>query len=90
MSAVVRPLAQSVQIHFERRVHTIQRSDQAWYIWFDDQTREGPFAAVAIAVPAPAARLLLGGIEVLAEPLERVRMSPCWSLMMRFDETVLP
>ena len=90
MSAVVRPLAESVRIHFERSVHTIQRDEKGWFIWFDDQTREGPFSAVALAVPAPEARLILGSLEELAEPLERVRMSPCWSLMLRLDKPVLP
>ena len=90
MSAVVRPLAESVRIHFEKRVHTIKREDRSWYIWFDDQTKEGPFSAVVVAVPAPEAKLILGHIEHLAEPLERVRMAPCWSLMLRFDQQVLP
>ena len=86
MSAVVRPLAESVRIHFERRVHTIRREGRSWYIWFDDQSKEGPFSAVVVAVPAPEAKLILGHIDELASPLERVRMAPCWSLMMRFAQ----
>ena len=90
MASMVRPLAESVRIHANRRVHTIQRVDKGWYVWFEDETSMGPFAAVAITVPAPQARLLLGGLDDLAEPLSRVRMSPCWTLMARLDEPVFP
>lgn len=90
MSAVLRPLAESVRIHTSRKVHTIQRVDKGWRIWFDDESYAGPFAAVAIAVPAPEAMLLLGPLDSLAEQLSRVRMAPCWSLMLRLDGSVLP
>lgn len=88
MSSIVRPLAESVRMNFGRRVHTLQRVDKSWYLWFDDQTSAGPFAAVAVAVPAPEALLLLGRLDELAEPLSRVRMSPSWSVMVRLDEGI--
>lgn len=90
MHSIVRPLAESVRMHFERRAHTIERVDKGWYIWFDDETRAGPYAAVAIAVPAPAASLLLGRLDELAEPLSRVRMNSSWALMVRLDQKVFP
>jgi renalase len=90
MSAVLRPLAESVRIHTSKTVHTIQRSEKGWHIWFDDASQAGPFAAVAFAVPAPEARLLLGPVEGLADAISKVRMSPCWSLILRLDEAVLP
>lgn len=90
MSAIVRPLAESVRIHANRKVHTIERGDKGWHIWFDDHTSAGPFAAVAVTVPAPLAGFLLGRLDDLAESLARVRMSPCWALMVRLDERLLP
>ena len=90
MSSIVRPLAENVRMSFDKRVHTIQRSDKAWSLWFDDQTSDGPFAAVAVAVPAPEAQFLVGRMPELAEPLERVRMQPCWALMVRLDQQILP
>lgn len=90
MSSIVRPLAESVRIHTSRRVHTIERKDKAWHIWFEDESVVGPFAAVAVAVPAPQAQLLLGRVEEVSDPLRRVRMSPCWSLMVRLDQRILP
>ncbi|MCB1510928.1 MAG: FAD-dependent oxidoreductase [Hyphomicrobiaceae bacterium] len=90
MSAVLRPLAESVRIHTDRKVHTIQRVDKGWRIWFEDESYAGPFSAVAIAVPAPEATMLLGPLEDMAAQLANVRMVPCWSLMLRLDEPVLP
>lgn len=90
MASIVRPLAESVRIHTGRKVHTIERIDKGWHIWFDDQTSVGPFAAIAITVPAPQAQLLLGRLDDMAEPLSRVRMSPVWALLVRLDKTVLP
>ncbi len=90
MASIVRPLAESVRIHNGRKVHTIERSDKGWHIWMEDETSVGPFSAVAVAVPAPQAQLLLGRLDSIAEPLSRVRMSPCWALMVRLDERTLP
>lgn len=90
MSSIVRPLAENVRMMFGRRVHTLQRNDKAWTLWFDDQSSEGPFAAVAVAVPAPEAQFLLGRLPDLATPLERVRMQPCWALMVRLEQRTLP
>ncbi len=53
MASIVRPLAESVRIHTGRTVHTIERHEKGWHVWFEDQTSVGPFNAVAVAVPAP-------------------------------------
>lgn len=90
MASLVRPLAESVRIHTGKQVHTIQRLDKGWHVWFEDQTSVGPYQAVALAVPAAQARLLLGQIEEFMQPLSRVRMAPCWSLMVRLEEASLP
>lgn len=90
MSSIVRPLAEGVRIHTNRAVHTIARDEKGWRVWFEDQSSHGPFAAVAVCVPAPRASLLLGPLLELSEHLSRVRMSPCWALMVRLDERHLP
>lgn len=90
MSSIVRPLAESVRVHTGQRVHTLAQTDKGWMIWFEDETHVGPFAAVAVAVPAPEARLLLGRIDGLSEAVGRVRMLPTWAVMVHLDERVMP
>ena len=90
MSSLVRPLAEGVQVSMGRCVHTISRDPKGWLVWFDDETKAGPFSAVAIAVPAPEAALLLGPLDEMANTVSRVRMTPCWSLSLRLDSRVLP
>lgn len=90
MASIVRPLAESVRIHTNRKVHTIDRHDKGWHVWFEDETSVGPFHAVAVAVPAPQARLLLGRLDDIAQQLSRVRMQPCWALMVRLEDKILP
>lgn len=90
MSSILRPLAESVRIHTGKRVHTMERQPKGWYLWFEDHTNVGPFQAIVVAVPAREAQLLLGRLERLSEPLNRVRMSPCWAVMLRIEHQVLP
>lgn len=90
MSMILRPLAEGVRIHTNRTVHTIESVPKGVRIWFEDQTQEGPYSAVALAVPAPQARLLLGTMHDLVDPIGKVRMSPCWALLARVDGVQLP
>jgi renalase len=90
MSSILRPLTESVRVTTGRRVHTLERRDKGWYVWFEDETSVGPFQAVAVAVPASQARLLLSRVEELVAPLSRVRMAPCWALMVRVEESIFP
>ena len=90
MSSIVRPLAEGIRIHNGFTVHTIERSEAGWSIWFDDQSCVGPFSAIAITAPAAESRLLLGPMTEMAEPLSRVRMSPVWALALTFDDKVFP
>ncbi|MEZ5817081.1 MAG: FAD-dependent oxidoreductase [Hyphomicrobiaceae bacterium] len=90
MSSLVRPLAEGVRLHTDRRVHTLQRGEKGWNLWFEDETRAGPFHAAAVATPAREAQLLLGRIEELVEPLGGVKISPCWAVLVRLEDRVFP
>ncbi len=90
MSAVVRPLAESVRVNTRRELHTIKRGAKGWQLWFADGSDEGPFAAVAVAVPAPEAMLLLGPLTEMADTLSAVRLSPCWAVAIQIESHVLP
>jgi predicted NAD/FAD-dependent oxidoreductase len=90
MSSIVRPLAEGIRIATERRVHSLLENEKGWYLLFEDESSTGPYHAVAIATPPSEAKLLVGRLETLAEPLERVRVSPCWAVLVRLETNVLP
>jgi renalase len=90
MSSLVRPLAEHVRVTTGRRVHALERGPRGWHLWFDDETSAGPFEAVAAAVPPAQAHALFGRIEELIAPLSRARLAPCWALMVRIEQRILP
>lgn len=90
MSSMVRPLTESVRIHVNKKVHTVNRLDKGWHLWFEDESSVGTFSAIAVTVPAPQARLLLGRYDDIMHMMAPVRMSPCWALLVRLEERHLP
>jgi renalase len=89
MTGMLRPLADGLRVHTSCPVHTIKRTQRTWNVWFEDETTTGPFAAVAIAIPAPKALMLLGPIDIFEKGLTSVRMAPCWSLQVHTPVAVL-
>lgn len=90
MSSVVRPIAESVRVIVGRRAQSIERREKGWYVWFEDETAAGPFDAVAVTIPAAQARRLFGPVDALTASLSRVRMLPCWALMVRIEAREFP
>jgi renalase len=88
MASIVRPLAESVRIHTGRKVHTLDHKEKGWHVWFEDETSVGPFHAVAVTVPAAQARLLLGRVEEISQPLARVRMMPDQDVFSDMSEVI--
>ncbi len=89
MMSLLRPLADGMRVHTGRSVHTLKRVQRQWNVWFEDQTATGPFAAIAIAIPAPRALMLLGPLDIFEEGLAKVRMAPCWSLQIHVDKPIM-
>ncbi len=90
MSSMVRPLAEGTRVTLGQRVQSLERRGNGWHLWFEGDTSAGPFEAVAITIPAADAVRLLGRVDKLAEPLTKVRMQPCWALMVRIDDKNFP
>ncbi|MFT3732638.1 MAG: FAD-dependent oxidoreductase [Hyphomicrobium sp.] len=90
MSSIVRPLTDGVRVAFGRRVQSLEQREKGWHLWFEDEKSSGPFDFVAIAVPAAEAMRLLDPIKGFAPTLRRVRMLPCWALMVRIDDKTFP
>lgn len=94
-SGFARALAAGLDVHRRRRVTTLTLgTDLHWTLGFEAGAPADGFDAVLICIPAPQVRLLLeaAGLAVAPrtpfEDLDRVRMRPCWTVMMAFDAPV--
>jgi predicted NAD/FAD-dependent oxidoreductase len=97
MSALARGLAEGLEPAVGREVIALEGGPGAWMLRHvvarrpgsaaeDDPRTDGPFDAVALAIPAPQAALLLARpAQHLARVVEMVRMAPCWTLMAAFE-----
>ena len=83
MSALVKPLADGLQINLACRVASLARHAGVWRLVLADGKVAEPFAGVAVTAPAPQARELAG--ETMAAALAEVRMAPCWAVMAAFE-----
>ncbi len=89
MSALAKQLAAGLDVRLESRVLALRRDASGWSLQFEDGRREGPFARLALALPAPNAAALLEGCSALASPAAAVAMHPCWALLVGFSEPVV-
>jgi len=104
MSALVqewaKPLMLKGQVHFETQVTRIQTdrlSEQRWQLHTEgpgEQTRvHSGFDTVIMAVPSVQAQALLLSSQI-AKPMmaeiAKVRVAPCWTLMLAFPQAVQP
>jgi hypothetical protein len=88
MSALVRPLSRSIDLRAGIKVHELMRSQRGWELHTDAGRLDQVFDAIGVAVPAPQALTLLGPHGRAFRHLAEVRMTPCWTAMMAFDQPV--
>lgn len=94
------PLVQAGQVHTHTRVTRVQRDPLDGTRWqLHTEASDGAvhvhagFDAVVLALPAPVARALLSTSAIdtpLADSLAKVRIAPCWTLMLAFAQSVRP
>ena len=96
MAALATHLARGVDVRLEERICRIERLETGgWTLQHvaDPALRAGPghieiteglYDALALALPAPLAADLLEGAPELAALARRVRIEPCWTLMLGF------
>ena len=86
MSAIVAAEAAKLPVRFSAQVVRIDSDHAGWTVSGPD-LREGPFAAVVIAVPCEQAASLLAVHDLaMAQEAASVRSVPCWSVMASFAE----
>ncbi|RZM37090.1 MAG: FAD-dependent oxidoreductase [Sphingomonas sp.] len=84
MNAIVKHLAAQAEVHWDRRVDQIRRTDAGWAI--DPDTTGARFDAVVIATPAEqAAPLLAPHDPAMTNAARACRSAPCWTAMFAFE-----
>ncbi len=88
MSAAVRALPRSLDVRTGVGVHELLAGQRGWELLTDAGTPSEVFDAIAVAVPAPQALALLSSHGRGFHRISDVRMAPCWTAMLGFDEPV--
>ena len=86
-------LAEGLDVRTGQRVARLERAGRHWLLMVRADTvpidaTAGPFDAVVVAAPADQARLLLAAAPKLAKQAAGVSLSPCWTLMLGFPESL--
>jgi hypothetical protein len=85
MSALIHHLGAGLDIRCGHRVADVVREGEAWRLVAEDgSTLAG--ADLVVAIPAPQAFSLLTGSPDMAGRVTAATFSPCWAVMLGFDE----
>lgn len=84
MSALVKSLADGLDVRTGAPVAGLTRADGAWIATGADGAALARAARLVLAVPAPQAAALLPG-DLLGAQAGAVPMNPCWTVMAAFD-----
>lgn len=86
MASLVEAQCAEYPVQFEALVQRLERDGDQWFV-AGPELRAGPFAALAIAIPAEQAAPLLSLHDLgLAREATAVRSRPCWTVMAAFSE----
>lgn len=88
MHSCVEDMASLCDVRYQVQVARIERSRKAWRLFGERDELLGDFDAVVIAVPAPQAVPLLAASPGLSAAAAAVDMTPCWAVMLAFDESL--
>lgn len=88
MTAVCKLLAESIDIRLRREVMSLHFDGKTWWPLDADGHPLGQFDAVVVSAPSPQAAQLLQAVPEVAGVAARVRMQPCWSVMVCFRSPI--
>jgi hypothetical protein len=87
MNAVCRHLATELEVQYETRVESVQRSIDGWHLTDSGGADLGCFEVLVVSAPAPqSAALLENAAPDVAAHLQTVRIAPCWAVMAAFAD----
>lgn len=86
MNALVKPLADGLDIRLATEVTAIDRERDMWLVRTPTDEADEAFDFVVSSIPAPQARVLFASVPEIAQALVKVSMAPCWALMLTFEK----
>ena len=86
MNALTKALAANLNIFRGTKICRIEAVKKSWRLWDDKQQAHGDFDWVICSAPAPQTRALLPDSFCDHRALDAVRYSPCFALMLGFNE----
>ncbi len=87
MIAMAHHLAAEATVQFETRVTRINRAENSWTLTDSAERTHGPFDYVVMSLPAPQTANLIRGQE-LEDQVRAVPMTPCWAVLLAFDNRI--
>ena len=87
MNSIAARLSGGLPVNSRSRILSADRREGRWFLQ-REAGEEGPFDGIVVAVPAPQAVSLLQALPSLQRQVERVRMSPCWAVLVSFASTI--
>ncbi len=88
MNALARHLAHNLDVTCGAQIEGLSLADDGWHLRGAEVAGFGPFDMVMVAVPAAQALPLLDASPGLAERVAKVGISPCWAVLLGFEETL--
>lgn len=86
MSNVVKQLASALDVNLETKVHAIHRYRKGWLLQNEEGQALGEFDLVVTALPAPQSAEIMPPQFTGHDLLANVQYSPCFALMLGFDQ----
>lgn len=88
MNGVCNHLAADLAVQSNVEIQELKRTNAAWLLVDIHGKTTGPFDAVVVATPPIQAAALLREAPQLADIARSVSMSPCWTVMAAFADTI--
>ncbi len=88
MHSSIEDMATACDVQYNTRVERVERQSDRWVLFDQDGNGLGVYDAVIVAVPAPQAVPLLAATPGLADTAAAVNMTPCWSAMLAYPESL--
>jgi renalase len=75
-------------IQLSSKVSSVRRNGKRWLVRINECETQIEYDIVILAIPAPQAALILEPTEGVSSQLKKIKMNPCWTLMLAFDAQI--